>query len=213
MNALRRGFVGAILAGCLALVATAGAQAQQCPVAGRVDDGYTLHLTTDEMFKVDKIVDNVTYVRHLDNRGNTLNGQELYRGLFTLATIGGKGRTIYSYDIDPASFFPISAEGDATVGGMMISENGQSSRVERWWRISGAGTKRLDSGEDREFLCIYNVKTVEAVTKWPDLGLEFRQEKLWSDTLNMVLYLKTEVWENGERTRVRVYDADWILEE
>jgi hypothetical protein len=203
-------FSAALAVSSLAFIGAASAQ--QCPVAGKVDDGYTLHLTNEEMFKVDRIVDDVAYVRHLDNRGNTLDSQELYRGLFTLATVGGKGRTVYSYDVDPATFFPISSEGNATVGGVMIPESGRSSRVERWWRISGAGTKKLDSGKDREFLCIYNVKTVEATTTWPDLGLEFRQEKLWSDTLNMVLYLKTEVWERGVQTRVTVYDVDWIEE-
>lgn len=208
MSALWRVIVGATLAAALA---AGGAVAQECPVAGKTDDGYTLHLTNDELFKVDKIVENITFVRHMDNRGNTLNAQELYRGLFTLATTGGKGRTIFSYDTDPAVFFPIKAEGNATVGGMMIPEHGRSSRVERWWRVSGAGTKKLDSGKDREFLCVYNVQKVEATTTWPDLGLEFRQEKLWSDTLNMVLYLKTEVWEHGKRSRVTVYDADWIL--
>ncbi len=213
MSAPWRVIVGAVLAaGLTAGLTTGGALAQECPVAGRVDDGYTLHLANDENFVVDRIVDNVVYVRHTDNRGNTLNAQELYRGLFTLATTGAKGRTVYSYDTDPAVFFPIKSEGNATVGGMMISENGRSSRVERWWRISGAGTKKLDSGTDREFLCIYNVQSVEATTTWPDLGLEFRQEKLWSDTLNMVLYLRTEVWEHGKLSRVTVYDADWILE-
>jgi hypothetical protein len=212
MKSLRGIRIAAVLAACFCVLGAGAASAQQCPVGGKVDEGYTIHMKSEEAFVVDKIVDDVVFMRHTDNRGNTLNSQELYRGLFTLATLSGKGRTVYSYDVDPATFFPIHAEGYATVGGMMMPETGRPSRVERSWRISGAGTKYLNSGVDREFMCLYNVRTVEAITTWPDLGLEFRQEKLWAPTLNMVLYLKTEVWERGVQTRVTVFDADWITE-
>ena len=207
-----RGFRSAAL-GLLVLALTAtAASAQWCPLGRSAETGYTLHFTNGEAFRVDKIVDDVSYVRHLDNRGNTLNSQELYKGLFTLVTFGGKGRTIYTYDVDPATLFPLSSEGYAEVGGEMIPENGRPSRVYRTWHIGGGSTKYLNSGEDREGLCLYNVRNVAATTVWPDLGLEFRQEKLWSDSLNMVVYLKTTVIENGVETRVREYDVDWITE-
>jgi hypothetical protein len=212
MSVSRSAAAAAFFALFATLLGAGNAFAQECPVAGRVDDGYTLHLKNGDIFKVDKVVDDVTFMRHMDNRGNTLNAQELYRGLFTLATVGGKGRTVYSYDVDPVTFFPIQAEGYAEVGGMMIPESGRSTPVTRWWRVSGSGTKKLDSGQDREFLCVYSVRRVEAVTTWPDLGLEFRQQKEWSPTLNMVLYLKTEVWQHGKQTRVTTYDAEWIVE-
>lgn len=211
MSTVRGFLTGSLAALVMALTATY-ATAQQCPVGGNADRGYTLHFTNGEAFRVDKIVDDVTFVRHLDNRGNTLNSQELYKGLFTLATFGGKGRTVYTYDVDPAVFFPLSSEGFAEVGGQMIPENGRSSAVVRSWRVSGGGTKSLDAGDDRAGLCIYNIRTVDAVTVWPELGLEFRQQKLWSNTLNMVLYLRTTVVQNGVETRVREYDVDWIEE-
>ena len=212
MKSLLGGRIAALMAACLCVLGAGAASAQQCPVGGKVDEGYTIHLTSEEAFVVDQIVDDVVYMRHTDNRGNTLNSQELYKGLFTLATLGGKGRTEFTYDVDPATFFPERSEGFASVGGMMIPESGRPSRVERTWRISGAGTKYLNSGVDREFMCLYNVRNVEATTTWPDLGLEFRQQKLWAPTLNMVLYLRTEVWERGVQTRVTVFDADWITE-
>lgn len=188
------------------------ANAQQCPVGGGVDSGYTLHLTNGEGFRVDKIVDDVTYVVHTDNRGNRLSSEELYRGLFTLATEDGRGRTTYTYDIPPAEFFALGSEGQAEVGGTMIPQNGRTSQVFRSWRVSGNGTKPLDAGHDRAGYCAYNVRYVDAVTVWPELGLEFRQQKQWSETLNMVLYLRTEVWQNGVQTRVAEYDVDWIEE-
>lgn len=188
------------------------AQAQQCPVGAGVDFGYTLHLSNGEGFRVDKVVDSVTYVSHVDNRGNRIGSEELYRGLFTLATDNNKGRTVYTYDIPPAEFFALGSEGTAEVGGRMIPENGRPSQVYRSWTLGGGGTKSLDAGYDRAGLCIYNVRYISSVTVWPELGLEFRQQKHWSDTLNMVLYLRTEVYEHGVQTRVAVYDANWIEE-
>ncbi|MEJ8573756.1 hypothetical protein [Microbaculum marinum] len=195
----------------LAVTATT-ASAQWCPLGRSAADGYTLHFTNGEAFRVDKIIDDVSFVRHLDNRGNTLNSQELYKGLLTLATFGGKGRTVYTYDVDPAVFFPMHSEGYAEVGGQMIPENGRPSRVYRTWAIGGSGTKYLNSGPDREGFCLYNYRMVASTTVWPELGLQFRQEKQWSDSLNMVLYLRTTVIENGVETRVREYEVDWITD-
>jgi len=207
-----RDFSIAILFAAFACLLASGASAQQCPVGGRVDDGYTIHFTNEEAFVVDQIVDDVVFMRHVDNRNNTLNEQELYKGLFTLSSTGGKGRTVYSYDIDPGTFFPGNGEGITAVGGMMIPEYGRPSRVERSWWFTGSGTKYLNSGVDKEFMCLYAVREIEAVTTWPDLGLEFRQIKQWAPTLNMVVYLRTEVWEGGALSRVTEFDGDWITE-
>lgn len=186
------------------------ASASYCPYGPSETRGYTLHFENGEAFHVDKVVDDIAFVRHVDNRGNTLNAMELYKGLFTLATFGGKGRTIYTYDTDPAYFFPLSSSGTEFVGGEMIPENGRPSRVERSWTITGGQSKWVHSGPDREWACWYNVREIEAVTVWPDLGLEFRQTKLWSRQLDMVLYLKTTVIQHGRETRVREYNTYWL---
>jgi len=191
-------------------LSAAGAAAQYCPYGPSETRGYTLHFENGEAFHVDKVVDDVAHVRHVDNRGNTLNAMELYKGLFTLSTFGGKGRTLYTYDTDPAHFFPLSSSGTEFVGGEMIPSNGRPSRVERSWTVTGGQSKWVHSGPDREWACFYNVREIEAITIWPDLGLEFRQTKLWSRQLDMVLYLKTTVIQHGRETRVREYNTYWL---
>ncbi len=181
-----------------------------CPAASSAHAGFIITLTNEEAFQIDRIVGDITYLRHLDNRLNTISSEELYRGLFTLVSDGPRGRSVFTYDLDPAVLFPLQGAGIYAVGGSMIDSRGRTSRVERTIEVVDGGTRQLEQLYNVYGLCFYNVKRILAATVWPSLGLEFRQEKLWSDSLRAVLYLRTEVYQNGVLSRVTEYDGKYI---
>jgi hypothetical protein len=199
----------ACLSACLA-TAPASARPVGCPASSSAHTGFIITLSNEEAFQVDRIVGDITYLRHLDNRLNTISTEELYRGLFTLVSDGPRGRSIFTYDVDPAALFPLQGAHIYAVGGSMIDSQGRSSRVERTIEIVDGGTRQMEQFHNVYGLCFYNVKRILAATVWPSLGLEFRQEKLWSESLRAVLYLRTEVYQNGVLTRVTEYDGKYI---
>lgn len=204
-----RALASGALAAIVGVAAPAVAGPIGCPAASSAHVGFTITLTNQEAFRVDRIVDDVTYVRHLDNRLNTISSEEVYRGLFTLVSDGSRGRTIFSYDWDLASLFPLPG-GPFAVGGTMTDSRGHTTRVERIIEVVDGGTKQMEQLSNVYGLCFYNVRRILSVTTWPSLGLEFRQEKLWSESLRTVLYLRTEVFQNGVSTRVTEYDGKYI---
>ncbi len=92
----------ACLSAGLAAATPASARPIGCPAASSAHTGFIITLSNEEAFQVDRIVGDITYLRHLDNRLNTISSEELYRGLFTSSPMGrAAARSLLTMSIRP----------------------------------------------------------------------------------------------------------------